>query len=219
MVKKILAKGKIVLLAVILCALSSLFTLAANNTSKSAAVPFPTSPHAFEPLGSAVPASAALTPSQNGSEAEQYYFPRAGQKAQPELLQIIGSSKKTLDVAIYCFTDQDIASALIQAKKRGVAVRLISDHDQSTIKTQKNILNSLKKAGIPIKVNSHSGIMHLKITIADQAIATTGSFNYTKSAETVNDEVFIVLKSADAAGKFENEFERLWNDKKAFASY
>lgn len=149
----------------------------------------------------------------------EYYFPRAGQKAQPQLISIIDSSQKTLDIAIYSLTDSKIGAAITRAHQRGVAVRVITDREQASGQYQKSLLKALVKAGIPVKVDTHSGLMHLKVTIADRKIATTGSFNYTKSAEQSNDEVFVVLRDEKAAQDFDAEFETMWNDKKGFRTY
>lgn len=147
-----------------------------------------------------------------GSGSVRYYFPRAGHNPQAALLDVINNAKSSLDVAIYSFTDTKIAQALIAAKNRGVSVRVMSDEKSSLEVSQNAVLLSLKKAGIPVKVNSHSGLMHLKVTIADKSVVTTGSFNYTKSAEDENDEVFVVLDNAQAATDFEKEFNAMWGD-------
>lgn len=149
----------------------------------------------------------------------QYYFPRADQKPEPVLVKMIGSAKSSLDMAIYSFTETNVASALIEAKKRGVAVRVISDRECSQEQSQKKLLNLLKSAGVPVKVNSHAGLMHLKMTIADRQIVTTGSYNYTYSAETENDEVFVVMKNDKAAGDFDNEFSQMWNDVRNYKNF
>lgn len=149
----------------------------------------------------------------------QYYFPRAGQKPEPVLVNMIGSAKSSIDVAVYSFTDRDIADALIDAKKRGVAVRVISDRECSQERSQEKLLTSLKHTGIPVKVNSHAGLMHLKVTITDQAAVATGSFNYTYSAESENDEAFVVLNDKKAAGDFKNEFSCMWNDKQNYRDF
>lgn len=164
----------------------------------------------------AVPVSAG-----GGTRTEnvQYYFPRAGQKVQPQLIGIIDSAERSLDIAIYSFTDGDVADAVERAKKRGVAVRLITDRQQAAGQYQKGLLKQLAGDGIPIKMDSHSGIMHLKVTVADGKVATTGSFNYTKSAETANDEVFVVLRDEKAAADFEAEFSRMWGDAQDYADY
>ncbi len=149
----------------------------------------------------------------------EYYFPRAGQDVQAQLVSIINSAQKTLDIAIYSLTDSQIGSAITQAHERGVAVRIITDQEQAGGQTQKKLLKGLVSAGIPVKENTHSGLMHLKVTIADAKIATTGSFNYTKSAENTNDEVFVILRDETAAKDFDAEFEKMWNDTTGFADY
>ena len=167
----------------------------------------------------ALPKTAEAGASGSDTAKVEYYFPRAGQKVQPQLISIIDSSQKTLDIAIYSLTDSKIGSAITRAHQRGVAVRLITDREQSSGQYQKALLKNLVKAGIPVKVDTHSGLMHLKVTVADKKIATTGSFNYTKSAEETNDEVFVVLRDEKAAQDFDAEFETMWNDTKNFRSY
>jgi phosphatidylserine/phosphatidylglycerophosphate/cardiolipin synthase-like enzyme len=166
---------------------------------------------------SAKPQNVAATKAR--SSTVQYYFPRGNQPPEPVLVNIINSSKSSLDIAIYSFTDIDIADAVVSAKKRGVAVRVISDKECSSDSSQKRVLKLLEKSGIPVKINTHSGLMHLKMTVADQSVATTGSFNYTKAAENQNDEVFVVLRDVNAAKDFDNQFIRMWNDNKDFADY
>ena len=173
------------------------------------------------PAGAAWPADtvSAQTAASESESAVDCYFPRAGQDAQKELIDVIDSADQTLDMAIYSFTDSEIADAVAACSEKGVAVRIISDKTQSGNKYQQKILNRLKEADIPIKVDTHSGIMHLKVTIADGKAATTGSYNYTKSADTENDEVLVVLRDETIAADFEQEFEIMWNDETRFEDY
>jgi len=122
-------------------------------------------------------------------------------------------------LAIYSFTDTKISDAVISAKKRGVAVRVISDKECSSESYQKEVLNNFKSAGIPVKINTHSGLMHLKVSIIDNRIATTGSYNYTTAAMDENDEVFVVLNDIKAAQDFDAQFVRMWNDTNDFTNY
>lgn len=117
------------------------------------------------------------------------------------------------------FTKTNIVNAIIDAKKRGVKVRLISDKQESGSKAQREELDLIKAAGIPIKINSHRGIMHIKSSIVDNKIATTGSYNYTENATKENDEVFVILNSEKAAQDFEKQFQRMWNDSANFSDF
>lgn len=170
--------------------------------------------NALAPVSS-IPVSAASVGSSNVS----VYFPRAGQDAEGQLISRLSASQKTLDVAIYEFTDTKIADAIAAAKKRGVTVRLISDRECSSEAAQRKALDIVKAAGIPIKINSHQGIMHLKVSIIDNTTVTTGSFNYTKSAQSENDENLVVINSAQISQQYETQFGRMWNDSKDFENW
>lgn len=91
--------------------------------------------------------------------------------------------------AIYTFTREDIKDALLGAKRRGVDVRGLSDKKQYyEIGTQRKIINELRNSGIPVGLQNHDAIMHLKVLVTDKAFVS-GSYNWTASATTSNDEV------------------------------
>ncbi|MBB6669631.1 phospholipase D family nuclease [Cohnella nanjingensis] len=146
----------------------------------------------------------------------EWAFTQADQHPEEQLIQVIKGARRTLEVAIYSLTYPNIVQALKDAKKRGVEVRLMTDHIQSGGKTQKEALKLLGSAGIPIKINRHSGLMHLKMTVADREVATTGSFNYSKAASTTNDEMLVVIRNPEVAASFADEFERIWGDDKGY---
>lgn len=158
----------------------------------------------------------AATTSKTSNAELEWAFTQADQKPEKLLISVIDSAKSTLDVAIYSLTKPDIVEAIKKAKKRGVDVRIISDKIQSSGKSQSEALKILGSAGVPLKVNSHSGLMHLKMVVADKKVATTGSFNFSANASTDNDEVLMVIRSTDTAKSFAAEFERMWKDSKGF---
>ncbi|TVY02438.1 phospholipase D family protein [Paenibacillus cremeus] len=147
------------------------------------------------------------------SKEIEYAFTKENQHPEKLLIQVINAAQSTLDIAIYSLTNKDITNAIIDAKRRGVAVRIITDQSMAhTQMSQVQLLKQMKDTGIPIKENAHSGIMHLKVTIADKSVITTGSFNYSVAAATVNDEVLISLHSPPLAGEWSDEFGKMWND-------
>ncbi|KOS01388.1 phospholipase D-like domain-containing protein [Paenibacillus polymyxa] len=135
------------------------------------------------------------------------------------LIDVINSADSTLDVAIYSLTQPDIVRAIRDAKGRGVTVRVITDKLQATGRTQAQALKLIKNTNIPIKVNTHSGLMHLKVTIADGKTVTTGSYNYSKAASTKNDEVLVTLVGEGVVARFAEEFNVMWNDTDRFKAY
>lgn len=170
----------------------------------------------------AIGAAASTTSSAGQTVSDgsvSVYFPRAGQDAEGQLISLLGTAQKKLDVAIYSFTDTKIADAISTAKKRGVTVRLMTDRESAGESYQKKALNIVKAAGVPIKENTHSGIMHLKVSIIDTSAVTTGSFNYTKSAQNQNDENLVIIRNASINGQYETEFNSMWSDTKDYADW
>jgi phosphatidylserine/phosphatidylglycerophosphate/cardiolipin synthase-like enzyme len=150
------------------------------------------------------------------SQQVDYAFTQAQQHPDKKLIEVIDSAKSTLDIAIYSLTKPEIVKAIENAKQRGVNVRIITDHQEASTKAQSQALKMLREKGIPIKENTHKGLMHLKVTIADKSTVTTGSYNYTNAASTYNDEVLVVIHDANMAKAWDDQFERMWNDTNNF---
>ncbi|MFC5402351.1 phospholipase D-like domain-containing protein [Cohnella soli] len=170
-------------------------------------------------LNSGLVHAAASTGSGSGNAQIEYAFTQAGQHPEKMLDGVIDGAKKTLDISIYSLTEKSIVSAIVNAKKRGVVVRVISDKQEVEGKAQAAAMKKLVKAGIPIKINTFSGLMHEKVTVADGAVVTTGSFNYSAAASTKNDEVLVVIRDAKIAQDWTQEFEVMWNDTQRYRDY
>jgi phosphatidylserine/phosphatidylglycerophosphate/cardiolipin synthase-like enzyme len=155
----------------------------------------------------------------NNSSAISYYFSDAHQQPDKQLINTINSANKTLDIAIYSLTKKDIVDAVIQAKERNVDVRLLTDKTEAKTKSQKAELQLLKNNGIPIKINTHSGLLHDKFTVVDSQIIATGSFNYSNNAVYDNDENLIIIRDASVAQGYDNEFNNMWNNNSRFTNY
>lgn len=158
-------------------------------------------------------------PTALGENQLQYYFSQPNHDTDQDLIKVINSAKSNLDIAIYSLTKSDIVDAIIAAKNRGVNVRIITDKQESKSKSEKAELTVLSDDNIPIKINEHSGLMHLKVTIADKAIVTTGSYNYTNGATYENDEVLVVIDNQNIAQDWDKKFESMWDDNKKFSNY
>jgi phosphatidylserine/phosphatidylglycerophosphate/cardiolipin synthase-like enzyme len=146
------------------------------------------------------------------------YFTQADEHPETALIAVMDGAKQSLDVAIYSLTKAEIVKAMLNAHKRGVTVRVMTDKIQAAGKSQTVALRTLMDAGIPVKQNTHSGLMHLKVTIADKAIVTTGSYNYSAAATTTNDEVLVVMPDPAMAKSWAQQFQRMWDDKANYAA-
>ncbi len=124
------------------------------------------------------------------------------------LIERIDLAKETINIAIYSFTNDDIADALIRAKARGVEVKVVFDYVQSSSEYSDD--EKLIEAGIEIKRRNASGSMHNKFAVIDAETVATGSFNYSQNADQKNDENLLFIKNAVLAQKYSDEFNELW---------
>ena len=144
------------------------------------------------------------------------------EKCSVHLLRAIERANKELLVAVYAFTNDDLASALVQAKKRGVLVRVIIDreYDVVTDRSQGKFLESQKiplrrLSGVKIpNGEKDAGLMHQKFAVIDRSVVFTGSYNWTRAADRLNDENLLMFRDAAAlADEYRREFYNLWGRK------
>lgn len=106
-----------------------------------------------------------------------------------EIIKIINQADKYVYFAIFTFTKDNIADALVRAKQRGVVIWGITDAKQSQEGYEKPIIQKLLDARIAIETQRHlDGIMHIKAVVTDKAYAV-GSYNWTENATVANDEI------------------------------
>lgn len=135
------------------------------------------------------------------------YFP-PGKRAHRPIIRLYKNAQKSIHLAIYTLTKNDITRALIRAHKRGVDVKVIMDDEKA-----ENIYSDdekLKAAGIEVVKDGPLSLMHNKFAIIDGIIVYTGSYNHTKSGTEYNDENFIVIKDKRVAEVYERQFQKLW---------
>lgn len=157
----------------------------------------------------AVKSAEAQPPQQQTVESA---FTQGGEHPEKLLADTLLSAKSTLDIAIYAINHDGIVDAILQTAAKGVQVRVITDRTESASPAQADKLKKLVEAGIPVKENTRKGLMHLKLAIIDDLTVTTGSFNYTANAATLNDEVLLVVRDAKTAAKWKAQFDAMWKD-------
>jgi phosphatidylserine/phosphatidylglycerophosphate/cardiolipin synthase-like enzyme len=141
---------------------------------------------------------------------EVYYGPNDA--PLDRLTTLYRQATRYLYVAVYGLTSPRAVEAMVAAKKRGVDVRVITDRQRIEDVKQLTALRTLHLAGIPILVNEHDGLMHLKQSVIDDEVNTTGSMNYTTSGNRYNDERFDVITDYATTAKAREKFLAMWND-------
>jgi len=132
-------------------------------------------------------------------------------KQIPDTLNVLlENAKHTISICVFTISDQNLSGKLLDAHRRGVSVRIISD-DQKVHDRGSQIYN-LKKAGVKVKIDHSRYHMHNKFGIVDNRIAFTGSYNWTYTANKHNQENLIVTTNFDIVKQFSGQFEKLWEE-------
>lgn len=118
----------------------------------------------------------------------------------------IGRAGHSVFVQAYGFTSAPIAKALIDAKSRGVDVRVILDSSNAT--DTYSGADLMLNSGVRTYIDNPSGIAHNKVMVIDGEIVLTGSFNFTKAAQERNAENVLVITDRDLADRYARNWHR-----------
>ena len=149
----------------------------------------------------------------DGSIVRSYFSP-TDRAAERGVIPLIEAASTTLDIAMFYFTSQPIADAIVGAVQRGVAVRMILDAGGAGNAYSKH--GELCGSGVPVKSENWGGKSHSKWAVADAglpgAAVVLGSMNWTASGDEQNDENTLYVQNAGFAALFASEFARQWTD-------
>jgi len=127
------------------------------------------------------------------------------------ILQGIEKAQKSILVAAYAFTSKPIATALLDAHKRGVSVRVVADSKAN--QRSYSAVTFLANQGVPVRTNGCYAIFHHKFMVIDGEDVETGSFNYSAAAASRNAEnVLLVRNVPELARQYSAEWWRLWQE-------
>lgn len=142
-------------------------------------------------------------------EGFEGYFSPQDKIITKTIIPMVKNSKKYIYMPVFLITHQNLADALIEAKNRGVVVKIIVDATNSRHKA--SAINRLRASGVQVKVENYAGKVHSKSMIIDDLYTIIGSMNFSKSGESFNDENVLILKDKDIAIFYRNFFNYLWS--------
>lgn len=131
-------------------------------------------------------------------------------------LSFLDQAGKSVRIADYAFTDPRITDKLIELKsKRSVDVRLLLDKSQTLGRSGEYTLaqiERLRQAGIEIVLGTSEKsrqLMHSKYTVVDELYVQSGSWNYTKAANSQANTLDFI-KSRKRARLFLDNWQRMY---------
>jgi len=151
-----------------------------------------------------------------GQEVEVWLLPDFQNKALTKILDLINSASHSLQIAMFTFTHPVLTQALINAKNRGVDVKLAIDF-QSKKNTSNKVIKRLKKENVDILFNHDIKLCHHKYILLDNKTLICGSANWTKAAFNKNYDCFLILHNLD--NKQKEFMKKLWKTIKLESSF
>lgn len=143
----------------------------------------------------------------------------------------LSQSTRSIDLALFVFSDQPIANQLALQSQKGTEIRTLIDPGFA----YRSYSEALDMLGVAIP-NQHCKIedgnslwpvpiqsvgmpklpvgdkLHHKFAVIDNQTVIVGSQNWSHAANAKNDETLMVIRNSTLAAHFNREFERLYRD-------
>ncbi len=148
-----------------------------------------------------------------GSWYELYFTDPASPYAEQEtggpdlaLAAAIDNARLSVDMAAYSLSLPSLREALIRARRRGVAVRVVMESDNR----DRTVPQALIEAGINVLGDRREGLMHNKFVVIDRAEVWTGSMNFTTSGTYADNNNLMRIRSTKIARNYTVEFDEMF---------
>ena len=128
-------------------------------------------------------------------------------------MQMLGRAKVSIDVAMYSFTDMELAEELGRLAWSGVRVRVYRDSAKYEQESQRGISTTeiLLAAGVEVEVKASRDLMHLKSYAIDGALLRTGSANWSPTGLKRQDNDLRYEVDPVLARQFDTRFAEMWD--------
>lgn len=149
-----------------------------------------------------------LPPLADGTVIESYFSPTDDAQTHA-IVRAIHQAQTHINMRTFFLTSQAIVDALKAAKARGVTVRIILD--ATSAHNEYSLHQSLRDAGVSVKVESWGGTEHIKAFSVDGWIVVLGSQNFTASGNASSDENTLYIQNRPMASAFDAAFATAWS--------
>jgi phosphatidylserine/phosphatidylglycerophosphate/cardiolipin synthase-like enzyme len=123
------------------------------------------------------------------------------------------TAKVSVDVAMYSFTDRELAAELVRLARSGVRVRVYRDSRESMQENQRgsSTTATLLAGGVEVRVKASQDLMHFKSYVIDGTLLRTGSANWSPTGLKRQDNDVHYEVDTTLARLFEARFEVMWD--------
>ncbi|MGN0018219.1 MAG: phosphatidylserine/phosphatidylglycerophosphate/cardiolipin synthase family protein [Candidatus Gastranaerophilaceae bacterium] len=143
-----------------------------------------------------------------GDSIISVYFSPKDRTIDNILIPLINNAKKYIYIPTFIITHKPVTQALIDAKTRGVDIKIIIDATSANNKYSTH--QQLRDNKILVKTENYAGKMHAKSLIIDDKYVIVGSMNLSKNGNSKNDENILVIENPNLAKYYKDFFVYQW---------
>lgn len=148
----------------------------------------------------------ALSVRARAAELEVAFSPDGG--AEDLVVATIGAARSSIRMAAYSFTAKRVALALVDARDRGVDVRLLADQREAG--SRYSAATFLAHKGIPVRLDGMHPIFHNKYIVVDGRTVETGSYNYSGQARRNAENALVIRDNPGVAKLYLSDWATHW---------
>ncbi|MFD3301748.1 phospholipase D-like domain-containing protein [Aquipseudomonas alcaligenes] len=131
-----------------------------------------------------------------------------GEDCLRKIRELCRQARETVDICVYTISDDRLSEEIVTCHRRGVTVRVISDNEKQF--DEGSDIQHLIAQGVPLRIDDSPYHMHHKFALFDGRLLLNGSFNWTRSASTSNEENLLVIDHPQLVSSYAREFDELW---------
>lgn len=125
------------------------------------------------------------------------------------IFHIIENAQYELKLEVYEFSSKSLAEALVNARQRGVSVKVILE---PSVYQNSETFSYLLNNGIDVNwASKRFHNTHSKFAVIDDAIVFVGSMNWSENAVKNNREASVIIYSQEISNEFEKVFDADFN--------
>lgn len=142
----------------------------------------------------------------DGTRVDTYFSPDDGVANQ--IAALLSSAEESIYFLAYSFTSNDLGGIVRAKAEQGLEIHGVMDEEQINT-NQGTEFDPFRQADLDVLIDGIPGLMHHKVFVIDGKIVLLGSYNFSRSAETRNDENILVVYNEDIAKQYLDEFQRV----------
>ena len=131
-----------------------------------------------------------------------------GESCRRKIRELCRQARESVDICVYTIADDRLSEEIVACHRRGVTVRVISDNEKQF--DEGSDIQHLIAQGVPLRIDDSPYHMHHKFALFDGRLLLNGSFNWTRSASTSNEENLLVIDHPQLVSSYAREFDELW---------